>query len=288
MRQSFVDYLWNSRGGIPPLGFPYPLSWPKRPLPSLPGLTLGSPDLQFDAGDHHNDLLRPTQASAFTPVSSAAISSNPDDDRSEKQLDLSSCSSTSTISSSSAASAKMMETENLDDKQREREKVKHLSSKMIEDSNCGEKHDLSKVVSSTSSTSSGSGASSTLKCEYAEEKTTDDRINKLRPHFPYDLQNQHLKENDSLPSSSSAASEENNKATKLQVKGSLKLMNCDEKTGLGIDDRPTFGCDLEEGDSSSRDEEDIDVTDECLRSQSPNKVRLQYTNSNIYYIIIHL
>lgn len=68
MRQSFVDYLWNSRAGIPPIAFPYALPWPKRPMPGM-GVT-SPPFVARDTGD----ILRPAPASAFTPVAGTGLS----------------------------------------------------------------------------------------------------------------------------------------------------------------------------------------------------------------------
>lgn len=78
MRQSFVDYLWSSRAtGISTLSLPYPLPWPKRPLPSFTPFPLAAtetlPETQDfadgGAADRTELGLRQTSASAFTPVS---------------------------------------------------------------------------------------------------------------------------------------------------------------------------------------------------------------------------
>ncbi|KAK3866252.1 hypothetical protein Pcinc_028197, partial [Petrolisthes cinctipes] len=70
--QSFVDYLWGSRGSLPPLGLPYPLAWPRRPLPSFPPLPISEPrtDPVPDTRPPDTDppALRPAHLSAFTPV----------------------------------------------------------------------------------------------------------------------------------------------------------------------------------------------------------------------------
>lgn len=76
-RQTFVDYLWGSRGSLPPLGLPYPLAaWPRRPLPSFPPLPLTDPrpDPAPDArpADPEAPGLRPAHLSAFTPVARAS------------------------------------------------------------------------------------------------------------------------------------------------------------------------------------------------------------------------
>ena len=92
MRQSFVDYLWGSRSGLPSLGLSYPLGlpFPKRPLPSFPTLGLTSPDPRGDSVTEHRNTeisdcgygereggLRSAPASAFTPVSRPSSTPSP-------------------------------------------------------------------------------------------------------------------------------------------------------------------------------------------------------------------
>ena len=96
MRQSFVDYLWGSRGAIPPIGLPYSLPWPKRPLPSFPPFSLtpsaGSATAsasesttslienlveETKSSDAIQGLRQTSLTSAFTPVSRPTPPSSP-------------------------------------------------------------------------------------------------------------------------------------------------------------------------------------------------------------------
>ncbi|XP_069189113.1 mucin-1-like [Procambarus clarkii] len=75
--QTFVDYLWGTRGSLPPLGLPYPLAaWPRRPLPSFPPLPLPDPRSDPTSDPRPTDAeppaLRPAHLSAFTPVTRAS------------------------------------------------------------------------------------------------------------------------------------------------------------------------------------------------------------------------
>ena len=111
MGQSFVDYLWNSRS---PLGFPYPLTWPKRPLPSFPGLGIGNSDSVVDSRDNQ-DILKSDSASAFTPVSTSGTIS---DDSPEKAVNF-----------KQQNQLNVEDVDPIDDKSKEIEKVKILASK---------------------------------------------------------------------------------------------------------------------------------------------------------------
>ena len=78
--QSFVDYLWNSRSGLPHMGFPYPLSWPKRPLASLPGMSLDNSETKLETTEFKSDIMKSTSTSAFTPVNSFLLSPDESND----------------------------------------------------------------------------------------------------------------------------------------------------------------------------------------------------------------